>query len=112
MTKKTTLIRLVNIMKDTSKAKPLTKIQLSEKMDTGERQVRQAISEARSLGIPIVGTSDARGYYLATNPADIQHLINEYRKRIHTIEGICDSLMFYRDFDVDEIINNYTGGAA
>ena len=111
MTGKNTLIKLLNIMQDTTKANPKTKLQISLKMDMSERQVRQAISDARRMGIPIIGTSDARGYYLATNIADIEHLVNEYRKRAHTIESICDSLIIFRDCDIDDFYKRLNEGA-
>lgn len=111
MTNKTTLINLLNIMKETSKANPKTKLQLSIKLELDERAVRQAISDARSLGIPIIATSNSCGYYLATNVADIEHLVNEYRKRAHTIEKICDSLILFRECDIDDFYERLEKGA-
>lgn len=61
---------------------PQTKWELSKKLNTDERVIRQAIEELRNEGIPIISSSHSKGYRIGTRQE--AHLTAlEYRARAY-----------------------------
>ena len=73
------LINLIEVL--SSREEGSTKQELSTSLGTNERQVRGYIRDARKMGVPIVSSSQERGYYIAQTQDDIQKIIADYKSR-------------------------------
>ena len=64
---------------------PLSRRELSLKLDMDDRQVRELIHHARARGYIIVNDGDGRGYYMAASTERIERHFNTERKRAMSI---------------------------
>lgn len=64
---------------------PLTRRELSLKLDISDRSVRELINHARARGYIIVNDGDGRGYRMAASTEDIERHFNTERKRAMSI---------------------------
>lgn len=67
----------------TGQANAVSRFTLRKRTYLSDRTIRQAISDLRNQGIPVISVSDAdsKGYYLAETPAEVKHYISETRSR-------------------------------
>ena len=60
--------------------KRITSAEISDRLGISGAEVRKQINSLRSEGNPIA--SDSHGYYIATNPSDLDHSIASFNSRI------------------------------
>lgn len=63
--------------------KPITRHELSDLTGLNDRQVREAIEQARSAGTVIINLQDGKGYFLSDDPAILkkQKQLNDRRAK-------------------------------
>jgi len=62
-------------------ANAISRQALKELTGLSDRRIRRDIQELRNKGIPIISTSDSKGYYLAESNEEVRHYIAETRSR-------------------------------
>lgn len=65
----------------TGQANAKSRHELVRLTSLSDRTVRQNIQSLREKGIPIISTSDSKGYYIAENSKEVKHYIAETRSR-------------------------------
>ena len=61
--------------------KQITSAELSQRLGISGAEVRKQVNTLRCKGKPIA--SDSQGYYIATNPSELEHTIASFNSRIH-----------------------------
>ena len=70
--------------------KRITSAEISEKLNISGAEVRSQIHNLRTQNVPIA--SDGNGYYIATNPSDLEHTIASLNSRISKMIAVRESL--------------------
>lgn len=72
-----TLIELIPVGNE----KRITSAEISNRLGISGAEVRKQVNQLRSNGTAIA--SDSHGYYLASDPSDLDHTIASFNSRIH-----------------------------
>lgn len=59
----------------------ITSAEISQRLGISGVEIRKQINSLRCDGKPIA--SDSKGYYIATDPIDLEHTIASFNSRIH-----------------------------
>lgn len=62
-----------------------TRRELSRALDVSDRALRNLIADAREAGYAIINNQDGKGYYLATDPADMLRFVRQEDARARSI---------------------------
>lgn len=73
----------------------ITRAELAARLDMTDRDIREAIEDARAFGIWIINDGDGRGYYKSTDIADIRR---QYWREKARLKSIYASSKPLRDF--------------
>lgn len=90
---------LLVMLEQASREKPVTRERISGMFRVSDRAAREMIERLRDSGYPVIGTSDARGYWIAKNEEELQMFLRNYTAKAKTIQDRADKICqtFYQE---------------
>lgn len=90
---------LLAMLEQASRDKPVTRERIRGTFKVPDRTAREMIERLRDSGVPVVGTSDARGYWIAKTEEEMQMFLRNYTAKAKTIQKRAEKMArsFYQE---------------